>query len=341
MLNYGSLMKEVDNPKKCYFIYSYDSKLVLNFIKNLESKIIISEFRQFNYTNLKFDNNFDLDNFFEVCDTIPMMQDRKIVVLENAMFLKREYDKKDLVKRFKDYVKNLPEYCVLIVYYNFQDQDRNKDCLSSFSSFGEVCKIQELKDNEFYREVEGIFKFHKINIKPEVIRFFCSRVLNDFFHIEGEILKLKFFLNGREATRNDVEVIVSKSFEYNIFTFINNVFNKNLRSSLRLFKELLGSGKDTNYIFSMLSNQFLKFLDVKVMILSGLTRDEIISRSGINKYVLDNFMKLSNKYSLSELNKIIGEFLNIDYRIRNSNNTDIINEIENFIITICFGNFKT
>lgn len=340
MLNYGSLMKEVDNPQKCYFIYSYDSKLVLNFIKNLESKILISDFREFNYTKLKFDDNFDFDNFFEVCDTIPMMQEKRIVVLENALFLKREYDKKDLVKRFKDYVKNLPNHCILIVYYNFQDQDKNRDCLNNFSGLGEMCKIQQLRDNEFYREVETIFKFNQISIKPELVRFFCSKVLNDFFHIEGEILKLKFFLNGREATRNDIDTIVSKSFEYNIFTFINNVFNKNLKSSLRLFKELLSSGKDINHIFSMLSNQFLKFLDIRVMILSGLNRDDIIKRSDINKYVLDNFMKLSNKYSLSELNNIIGEFLNIDYRIRTSNNVDINNEIENFIISICFGNFK-
>ncbi len=340
MLNYSLLMKEVDNIKNCYFIYSYDTKLVLNFIRKLESKIILQELKQFNFVSLRFDNNFDMDKFFEICDTMPMMQDKKIIVLENALFLKREYDKKDLVNKLKKYIKSIPDYCILIAYYNFQDHEKNKDSLGSFSNLGQTCKISELKDTEFYKEVELIFKSNDILIKPSLIRFFCSRVLNDFFHIESEILKLKAFLNGREATKEDIEGVVSRSFEYNIFTFINSVLNKNLKSSLRLFKELVNSGKETSYIFSMLSNQFLKFLDVKVLVLSGLKRDGILSKTGMNRYVLDNFMKLSNRYSVFELNNIIGKFLDIEYRTRTLNNVDVVNEIENFILMICSENFK-
>lgn len=338
MLNYSSLMQELENIKNCYFIYSYDYGLVFNFLKKVESKIINKDLREFNYITMKFDNNFNVENFFEVCNTIPMMQDKKVVVLENATFLKGENENKEVVSKLKQYFENLPTYCVVIIYYVFQEQEKNKDLLSSFSKFGQVCKIQELKGEEFYKEVLSIFKKHDVLIKTSLVRFFCDRVVNDFFHIENEILKLKSFINDKEVTKEDIEEVVSKSFEHNVFIFINNVLDKNLKISLKVLKELISNGKELNYIFSMLTSQFLKFLDVKIMLVSGFDSSEIAKKTKINQYVLKNFVRLSNKYSLNELINIIDGFLNIEYKVKKISNSDIVYEIENYIVTICLKN---
>lgn len=338
MLNYSSLMQELENIKNCYFIYSYDYGLVFNFLKKVESKIINKDLREFNYITMKFDNNFNVEDFFEVCNTIPMMQDKKVVVLENATFLKGENENKEVVSKLKQYFENLPTYCVVIIYYVFQEQEKNKDLLSSFSKFGQVGKIQELKGEEFYKEVLSIFKKHDVLIKTSLVRFFCDRVVNDFFHIENEILKLKSFINDKEVTKEDIEEVVSKSFEHNVFIFINNVLDKNLKISLKVLKELISNGKELNYIFSMLTSQFLKFLDVKIMLVSGFDSSEIAKKTKINQYVLKNFVRLSNKYSLNELINIIDGFLNIEYKVKKISNSDIVYEIENYIVTICLKN---
>lgn len=335
MLNYSSLMNEFENIKNCYFIYSYDLGLVHNFLKKIESKTISKDLKQFNYTTIKFDNNFDIEYFFEVCNTIPMMSDKKIIVLENASFLKRDGENKEVVSRVKEYLKNLPTYCIVIIYYIFQDQDKNKDILSSFSSFGEVCKIQELKGEEFYREVSLIFKKNNVLIKTATIRFFCDRVVNDFLHINNEIIKLKSFVGDREVTVEDIEKIISRGLEHNVFSFINNVLDKKLRDSLKSLKELISSGKEINYIFAMLTNQFLKFLDIKIMIDSGLNSKEILDKTKINQYVLNNFLKLSKRYSLKELVDIIDGFLNVEHKIKSLSNVDLNYEIENYVTLIC------
>lgn len=334
MLNYNSLMNEVKNIKNCYFIYSYDSGLVFNFLKKLESKIIIA-LKEFNYAKIKFDNNFDIDNFFEICNTIPMMQDKKLIVLENATFLKNDSDSSANVIKLKEYLKDLPNYCVVVAYYIFQDQDKNKDRLKSFSNIGEICKIQELKGDDFYREVSQIFKREGIVLKPSLLSFFCERVANDFLHINNEILKLKSFVGDREIVKEDIEAIVSKSFEHNVFSFINSVLDKNLKLSLKLFKELISAGKEMNYIFAMLTNQFLKFLDVNIMLDLGMSVDEIIAKTKMNQYVLKNFLRLSKKYSLNELIGIMDGFLNLEYKVKTSSGSDMIYEIENYIVLIC------
>lgn len=338
MLDYNSIMKEIDDIKNCYFIYSYDHKLVLKFLDKLEKRVMVKDFRQFNYSSFKFDNNFNVEEFFEACNTIPMMQENRVVVLENALFLKRDYENKDMVDRIKTFLKNLPEYCIVIIFYVFQEQDKNKDNLNSFSDIGEICKIQELKGQDFYNEVSRIFENHGIGIKVSLLRYFCDRVINDFFHIENEISKLEAFLNGRELTKEDIDEVVSKSFEHNIFILINNVLENNLKQSLKIFKELINQGKELNYIFSMLSSQFSKFLDVRIMLQGNLDNNEIIKKTKMNPYVLNNFVRLSRKYSLNKLVNIIDGFLNIEYKLKSTSGIDIINELENYIISICTNN---
>ena len=105
-----------------------------------------------------------------------------------------------------------------------------------------------------------------------------------------------------------------------------------------MLKELISNGKELNYIFSMLTSQFLKFLDVKIMLVSGFDSSEIAKKTKINQYVLKNFVRLSNKYSLNELINIIDGFLNIEHKVKKSSNSDIFYEIENYIVTICLKN---
>lgn len=335
MLNYNSLIREVEHIKNCYFIYSYDSKLVINFIDKLVNKHILPEFKQFNYNYFKFDNNFELEAFFEACDTIPIMQEKKIIILENCSFLKREYEGKETVNKLKEYLKNIPEYTIVVCYYVFQEQDKNKDNLNGFSKLGEVCKIQQLKGDEFYKEVENLFKSEKIIIPNHLIRFFTFRVSNDFFLIENEIQKLKMYVGEREVTKEDIELVVSRSFESNVFAFINEVLERNLKKSIKTLKELIGSGKESTYILSMLTSQFIKFLDVKILLSSGYDEDKISSKIKMNQYVLNNFIKLSRVYSLKELTDILDGFLNIEHKMKSISNTDILYELETYIFFIC------
>ena len=335
MLNYNALMKEIDNLKNCYFIYSYDSKLVFNFLKQIESKIIIKDFKQFNYNVFKYDNNFDIQHFFEVSDTVPMFQEKKIIILENCTFLKREHENKETVNKLKEYFKNIPEYCIVICYYIFQEQEKNKDSLNSLSKIGEVCKIQELKGEEFNKEVGKLFKKYKLNIQNHLIKMFSYRVSNDFFIIENEILKLKSYVNDREVTKEDIEKVVSRSYEHNVFTFINEVLEKNIKKSIKSLKELTNNGKESNYIFSMLTNQFSKFLDIVILISLGYDQDKIVSKTKMNQYVVSNFIKLSRKYSLKDVSSILDGFLNIEYKMKTTSNIDLLFELESYIFTIC------
>lgn len=341
MLEYDSLLKQAENIENCYFIYSYDLKLVLNFLDKVRLHNVIEEFKDFNYSSFKYEVNFDFENLFEICNTIPMMQEKRIVVLENCLFLKLDGDKKEQIEKLKELISNLPKECVLICYYIYQEQDKNKDVLSSFQKLGQICKINELRGEDFYKEVKNILKKHKVEIDNSLFVYFCNRVSNDFFHIENEVLKLKMFLNGRKVSKDDIDEVVSRSFEHNVFLFVNAVLDKNLKSSLKNFKELMQNGKEFDYIFSMINNQFIKFLDVSIFIKSGLTSKDIIKRTKINQYVLNNFLRFSKKYSIREIFGIIVGFTDMYCKSRSDSGFDILYEFERYIVNICLKKWKS
>ncbi len=335
MLNYNLLMEEIKNIKNCYFIYSYDGKLVKNFTERLRDTLIYSDLRQFNYIHLKFDSNFKLEEFIEVCDTLPMMQERKIVVLEDCSFLRSDYDNKSLLSDLKKYLENFPKHCILIFYYVFKEADKNKDALKSFEPLGETCKILELKGDEFYSEVLKLFKNNDITIKPSTVSYFCDVVSHSFFTVENEINKLKLFVGNQEVTREIIDDIVSRSFENNVFLLINNILENNLKKSLVVLNELLMGGSDFNYILSIIVNQFSKFLDVKIMLDENMDINEIAKKLKMNKYVVNNFYKLSNRYSINSIINILDGLIELEYKLRTVKNVDGAFELEMFLVQMC------
>lgn len=85
----------------------------------------------------------------------------------------------------------------------------------------------------------------------------------------------------------------------------------------------------------MLTNQFIKFLDISILIKSGVNSKDIIKRTKVNQFVLNNFIKLSRKYSISDIVNIIDGFINIDYTSRGTSKVDVLYDFERYIISIC------
>ncbi len=53
-----------------------------------------------------------------------MMQDKKVIVIENALFLRNDYDNKEFISKLKEYLGNLPSYCIIVFYYVFENKDK-------------------------------------------------------------------------------------------------------------------------------------------------------------------------------------------------------------------------
>ncbi len=151
-------------------------------------------------------------------------------------------------------------------------------------------------------------------IEKEAIDLLINYLGPDLWLISNEIDKLLAYTEGK-ISKKDVELLVEKREEENIFALIDAISNKNKKEALRLINEQLELGVSFSKILSLIFHQFRIILQVKEK--GGfLNYYRLAEELNVNPYPVKKAIEQAKKYDLEELKKIYQELLKIDYQLK-------------------------
>ena len=170
MITYDVFEKEVKkgNIKNSYIFCGLDEGLIKDSVKLLSKPFINDGLGDLNY--IKLDGlNVTIDEIVNACETMPFMSEKKVVLVYRANFLKDKTDSAGtkLYNEVKEYLKDIPPYTLLIMYYVFSDKrdtpKKNKK-LMALDKITNIVHCDKLKKDRFVKKVEDIFKENNKNI---------------------------------------------------------------------------------------------------------------------------------------------------------------------------------
>ncbi len=232
---------------------------------NLELKNILKD----NYDNLiTYDmENINISNAIMDLDTYGFFNEKKYVYAKNAKFLSSE--KMDInhdVDILKKYIENPNKDNVLIISCNKLDSKKN------------IVKL--VKDKMMVIETEvDLNKYIKnycknTKISLDTIKYLIDNIGTDINRINNELDKLLMY-SKNEITKSDIDDVVIKKIDTNIFLLIDAIISKDKKKSLTIYHEMINYGEDIFKIMIALANQIRLIYSVKV--LENFANDEITS----------------------------------------------------------------
>lgn len=316
-----------DNLKKnkienCYIFCGTDEELIKDAISNITKKVVDEEFKDLNL--IKLDGMITtFDDIMNACETFPFMGEKKAVVVYRSYFLKEKCDNvgKKLYKEILEYVKNLPDYNVLIMYYLFDDKrdtpKKNKN-LMSLDKIVTLVHADKLKKDVFYKKVESIFSEQKANIGKVEVRYFCEKVYNNFDIIRREVDKLIAYSNGNAITKKDIDKLLPSKNEDDIFDLVDHLSQRKIEKALDLMDELLLKEDQHMLIISAIQNHFKRLFEIKAMIDSGKDLQGIINNTRLPRFVCEKLIAQSKRYSNNQYNLLIKIGLDTEKKLKSS-----------------------
>ncbi len=226
--------------------------------------------------------------------TYSLFNERKVVLCKNCIFLssnKGEIEHNTGV--LEKYLTNPNPDNILILSVNKSDGKKTIVKLVK-----EKCEVLETKI-DITKYIKEYTKDYKIT--DETIRYLLLNTTEDISHITNErdkLMELKY--DEKESNKSDIDLIVIKRIDSNIFDLIDAIISKNKEKSLRIYNEMTNYGEDIFKIFVSLSNQIRLIYQVKV--LKSLTNEEIANMLNLKnvKQVVALRYKI-DKYTTSEL----------------------------------------
>ena len=304
----------VDNLNNIYLLTGVNRYAIDEKINNIIEFEKIDEF-----SIVKYDSEENtLDEILDDCETLPFLSDKKLVIINQPVFLSTDKSKlQHNLDRFLSYIDNPNLTTILIINaYDIKIDKRSK----IYKLLQRLDYIENF-DNITEDEAEELIKkyFNKLNcqISNLAVRELIKRCECDALRIHSELKKISFYLEDKsEITLEDIEVLVSEVLETNIFNLINNFLDRKIAESIKTYNQLLILNEEPIVFSSILGKSFHNLYVIKQYQKQNFTEFQLRSILNIHPYQLKILYKLTSQTSEVDIIKNIHSLHEYDVAVK-------------------------
>ena len=282
-------------------------------LKKIEADFGVANFGDMNIQKLD-GQALSYDSLIRSASAVPFLAQKRLLIINNFL---RDGDEK-----VRDYIseniKKFPDSTEIILV---EEGDVNKSLglYKKLQKSGVVKQFPLRKGYELEKWLADLSKEKNIPIKMPAIKKLIATAGNNSFRLTNELEKLDLFRlakNQTEITEADIDEMVESENDQNIFDFIDALGARNAKLALKYLHNLFASGKNENYILSMIVYQFRNMLLVQDLISRGTVRNQIPSEAEIHPFVVGKTIRVLNNFDLPQLRRIYLRLQSTDLDIK-------------------------
>lgn len=279
---------------------------------------------------IKYDyDSVSMDDILNEINYVDLFNEKKLLIVSNFTFKKMK-DKEE--KTLSNYINHMNDNVIILKCID-EKLDSKKNIIKLLN---EKCKVIELVKMDYktlHEYVTKIFSDNKKRITYNQVKNILNLCENDTDSVLNEVNKLLLYkLDDELITDEDIEKVISKNSEKEMFKLNDAVMAHNLPLMLESTKILVSSGVDEVVIIDYLSKQFRTLYQIKVMS-KDTGAQTITSRLSINPFVFKKMLDVVGKFSEEKLLNIIYKLSDADISIK-VEGLDKSKVLENFYLSI-------
>lgn len=303
-----------------------------------KKKYIDESLESLNYIRLNGKTS-TFDELINSCETLPFMSRKKLVVLEDiSSFFTNESNNTEEVY---DYLENLGDHVCLILFDSNNELKKTTKVYRRYKKANLVVQFDKLKGNALNRRIEKEVNKYDLGISSSNINYltnkssyFSKTTDSTFYDLENEIRKIVGYAKGKEVTKEEIDIVMLKSLDNNIFDLLSSINKGDVDSSLSVFNEIYILNEPIPKILFMIIRQIRLMLSYRVYREKNYREDAIQANLKIKSYEFSKISAQARMYSTAELEKIYNLLLAVDKKFKSSASDQKI-DMEILITRLC------
>lgn len=280
-------------------------------IINKKIKELIDSLNINNIINIDYSESSLNDILDEVC-YVDLFNERKLLFVTDFSFKKIKENEE---KRFINYI-NANDDNVIIFKCIDDKLDERKKLTKILREKGNVTEIQKLDYKELHKYITDMFAKEKKNITfDQVKKILTLCEYNSDIAINETEKLLIYKSDDTDITNEDIDNVISKNYEKELFDFIDNVLKKDIGACFDSYKILKKSNVDEIILLDCLAKEFRLLFQVKSSYRK--MNEGLMSKSfGVNPYTIKKIMPYINMYKNDEIINMIYKLSEMDSDIK-------------------------
>ena len=316
-----------------YLVFGEQELLVNKMIDKL-AKSELGEIDDFNL--VVFDGcKTPLYEIVNDASTLPFMADKKVVVVKNSYFLTTENPKVDFEQSYnelEEYLDNENSGVVVIFSVVSSKLDDKSPLVKKIKEKSKIYALDNVNKKDLPRVVRQMFEKQGMDITNEALSEFISRCGEDMYLINNEIEKLSCY--KKEIDVKDINLMISKKLEDNVFEMIDGIFEKKLDRVFTVYYDLKVNNNEPLTLISLVASQVRFLYQVMVLKDKGYSESNIANELSCHPYRAKLALEKVYKLNKMDLTSLLEELSDLDIKIK-SGEIDRFVGFELFLLNAC------
>ncbi len=342
-MNYSEFISVIkkDNLLPVYFFTGTEEYLMSETIEMLKNKYIDLSFEALNFVVID-GKEVKFDNILNACETLPFMASKKIVIVRDISEV-MENDISDVDGIMGPYIEKLDNYLCLIIMDRSNNLKKTSKLYKAINKLGGVVEFPKLKGRDLNIWLENKFKKQNKTISNANLSYFIGQSsYSDYnstktlYDLENEILKVINYSSKEEITKEDIDMVLTKTLDTNIFNLLASINKKDSDLALKIFNEMYISNEPVQKILVMIIRQLRLMLGYKLYREKGYSEGETQDKLQIKPYEFKKISKESNNFTEEQLKRALNYILELDIKQKTSSHDEKL-AIEMLIINLVYS----
>lgn len=303
----------------CYLVLGTEKFLQDQVRTEILKKIKIDGEDDLNFLSFDMENS-SIDEIIAEAETLPFFGDQRLVFVENPYFLTGEKGTNGIDQNtdlLVNYLKEPLETTVLVIFAPYEKLDERKKVTKQLKKTAITIDVKQLDEKAVRQYLLNTLENSEIKMDRQAIDLFLRLTDLDLSKMMRELQKILLYGQEQEViTVKEIEQLVPKTLEHNLFDMTQYILSGRTEQALRLFQDLVTQGEETIKINAILLSQIRLFLQTKFLVKIGYQQANIAETLKIHPYRVKLAMQEVRKFDEQTLRRLFDELVEMDYEIK-------------------------
>ncbi len=278
-------------------------------------------------------NNPADSDLIAVCETLPIMEEKRLVIVkEHAQLLNKGgkqaaeeetpegEEEEDKPGKKSDaltpYLSRLPDTVCLVFFARGKARGTSR-LYKKIKELGGLVAFDQLDAQRLTKWVAREFKHYNLDIDrqtAEHLTFACGKEL---MSLKGEIAKIAAYAAGKEAISiADIDQIATLSVDYKVFDLSDKVADGQAEKALPLLEEMLRGGEQRLMLLALLQRHYRQLLFTRILMDDRQSQNTIAGELGLPGFVARRLMNTAANYNSEQLKAAYLKCINQEYLVK-------------------------
>jgi len=303
-----------------YLLYGTESFLINETKQLLIQNVLSDEEIDFNLATYDLEET-PVEVAIEDAETFPFMGEKRLVILQNPIFLTSEKQKGKAVEhnlaRLEAYLAEPAPYSVLVFSAPYEKLDERKKITKELKRKATIVEAKRLNEHDLKAWIKERAAGNGVQIDDGAIELMLTLSGTNLSMLASEVDKISLYAG--DASKVDVAMVdklVARSLEQNIFVLIEKVVQRRIEEALRIYHDLLKQNEEPIKILALLAGQFRLLYQVKELSRKGYGQQQIAGVLKAHPYRVKLAAGQARHFSDEELAGIMKMIANADYQMK-------------------------